>query len=643
MERRAPHCFQDKTLFEEGTRPVNRLTTTLVLALIALALFTVVRLVIYLSYPEFFSGLDAGDTLLGFLNGIRFDASVVARYLFLPAILMLLPLKFAERRGWFESGAWLMYLLTIGMLLVLAGDAIYFGHVRRHLSYELAAMQNDWQFLLVMARSQVAALLAFAATAGLLFVVWRKVVGSERRPLRYRTLTFIGVFFALLIVGRGGPTGKIIEIIDAFGTGTPAYGHLSLNGVFTATAFALNNQEVDHRFHSDDEALATLNRLRAVSDPEYPMTQSYPAEPNGRNLVFVLLESWNFDFVDSFGGRGIGATPNFDALARDGLRFSRFYAAGQRSIEGIQATLTGIPILKGMPRIDTGVGISSFTRIGQVAQGHGYETVFVQSSPRDSFKVEGIAAATGFAEYYGMEDVPLLYDYPDPDATPFGWDYDTLMFLKQRLDRSQGPFLAYLFTGSTHVPFPDLEEFRIREPHGAKNENGYINSLHYADWALGEFMDAARQEPWFDNTIFVFTADHASHFQKGGVDKYFHIPLLIYAPGHIEPGESTVVGSQLDTLPTIFDLLGFEDRFASVGESLFRKQDGGYAFVSQSGQAIGLIDRSGYVLHNLERRLEAQSWPGIQPDTGLLQRRESELLALDQLAFQLLRENRWAP
>lgn len=605
---------------------------------IAMVLFSLGRVMLWLKYPHNFDTLGGGLLLQAFANGLRFDGSVVARIFALPLLLMWFPLRWFDKRLWFDAFAWLLYFATLALVLLLAGDIIYYEHVQRHVSYELVLLKNDLGFLLEFGlKSQPAGVVAFVLFALLLGWLWRRVLQIPLSASSYGPLKYIGLFFLLAVIGRGGVSGKVIEIIDAYGSGDAPYGNLSLNGAFTTVVFALNMEEVNHHFFPHEEAVAIVNGKEGLIDPAYPMLRRYTGTPNGRNVVFVLLESWNFDYVDSFGGKGYGVTPNFDALAADGLRFTRFYAAGQRSIEGIQATLTGIPALKGLPRIDAGIGVSNISRLGTMAKEQGYSTLFIQSSARDSFKISGIAAATGFENFYGMEDVPLRLMYADPEAAIFGWDYDTLQFMKERLDVLQPPFLAYAFTGTTHEPYPELPlQFMLR-PHGANDENGYLNALKYADWSLGQFMAEARKAPWFDNTIFIFTADHTNHFQQGsGLLQRFHIPFLIYAPQLFLGEERRVIGSQLDVLPTILDLLGLDGEFAALGESLLRKHGRGEAFVTMGGQQIGLITDKAMLRHDLVRRLD-----GHGPQE-VLDRLEQRLLALDQLSYELLQANRWA-
>ncbi|MDH5785005.1 MAG: LTA synthase family protein [Chromatiales bacterium] len=604
--------------------------------LVTMLLFSITRVALLLKYPAAFASLDGGSVAMAFANGLRFDGAVVARIYLIPLLLLWLPLRWFDRRWWVMLWGWVLYLGTLGMVGLLVGDVLYFEHVQRHVSYELLLLQNDMGFLLAFALKAhpVLLLLSLLGAAALGWLWWR-ILRLEIRPARLAGLSYLGLFLLLAVVARGGVSGKVIEIIDAYGSGDSAYGHLSLNGAFTTVVFALNMEAVNHNFMPQAKAVAEVRGDEALIDAEYPMLRRYDGEEKRRNVVFVLLESWNFDYVDSFSGNTLGLTPHFDALAKEGLRFSRFYAAGQRSIEGIQATLTGIPALKGMPRIDGGMGISNISRLGVLVRDRGYRTLFVQSSERDSFKIQGIAAATGFEEFYGMEDIPLLVDYPDPAGAIFGWDHDTLQFLKEKIDGLGEPFLAYAFTGTTHEPYPQLPEQFMVDEHDADGEGGYKNALRYADWSLGQFMEQAKKAPWFENTLFIFTADHVNRFQQGEFSKRFHIPMLIYGPGMLPGGESAVIGSQLDILPTILDLLGNDGEFAALGESLLRKRQG-EAFVTTGGQQIGLITAQGFLRHDLNRILESRV-----DDSEQLPVLERRLLAKDQLSYELLQSNRW--
>ena len=620
---------------------LTRIQKTLLLLTIAMVVFSLVRFVFWLSYPDTFSQLSFYETVSAFINGLRFDGSVFARFILLPFILMAFPLAWLDKRGWFDIWAWLFFIVLIGSTLLLLADIIYFEHVKRHLSYELILIKDDINFVFdFMRHGYIGALILYALFTLGLGWIWLTILRRPFKKTSWAPVKYIATFLLILVIGRGGVSGKLIEIIDAYGTGNSAYGHLSLNGAFTTMAFSLNMDKTNHHFFSEEEAIATLRKHRTVIDPKYPLMKKHKGKPTGYNVVFVLLESWNFDHVDSFGNNSYKVTPNFDALAAEGIRFTNFYAAGQRSIEGVQTTLTGIPALKGLPRLDAGIGVSNYTRLGSIAKDNGYETLFVQSSNRDSFKISGITAAAGFEYFYGKEDIPLIGKYPDPEEATFGWDYDTLMFFKSKIDDLKEPFLAYAFTGTTHEPYADPgKKFHV-QPHDAQGEAGFLNTVNYADWSLGQFIAAAKKQPWFDNTVFIFTADHANYLQKGDFLKSFHTPLLIYSPKLFKAKEDKTVSSQLDIMPTIIELLGFNTEYTSVGESVFNKKSA-YAFTTMGGAAIALINDKAYLKHSLKNRLESEVYaPG--KGTVDFDEMEKHLLSLDQMSYELLRDNRWA-
>lgn len=622
---------------------MTRLTKSALLFGLSLLVFGLFRVLLLWIYPEQFDGLALSDVALAFVHGVRFDASTIVVVFIVPLLLMNVPLTIAQRTGWFNALAWLLYALTLLMVGVLVSDLIYFGFVSRHLGNEIMMLSNDGGFVLDMVfGSYKWIMLAFVVGAALLFVAWRQVLAAKISATRFMAVKYVVLLLGLIIVGRGGVTNKPISAIDAFTTGETRFGNLVLNGVFTAAHASNNSKSVNHHFVPLADALHSVQGV-PPPDAEFPMLKRYPAHKTNYNIVFVMLESWDPKYIDSFGADHLKLTPNFDALAAQGLKFDNFYAAGQRSIEGAQAALTGLPILTGMPVIGSGLELSNISRLGSIAKSNGYSTLMVQSAQRVSFRMSSIASATGFEQFYGMEDMPLLRDYPDPHGARFGWDYETLMFFKSKLDTLSGPFVSMVFTGTTHIEYARVgPQFELR-PHSPTSEDGFLNTLYYADWSLGEFMKSARQSPWFDKTVFIFCADHTwGHYQKTGtfVEK-FRIPFLIYAPGIYKPQALATVGSQLDIMPTVIDILGFDQPFAALGDSLFRKRDE-YAFVTEGGDIIGLFTPHTYLKHSLKNRLETGALHAATSTPAELDAIERKLLALDQISYELVQSNKWA-
>ncbi len=114
-------------------------------------------------------------------------------------------------------------------------------------------------------------------------------------------------------------------------------------------------------------------------------------------------------------------------LVNKGLVYNNFFANGQRSIEGAQAILTGIPPLPGIP--DITVLPVNYSRLGNIAKASGYRTIFVTTTLRESFSLDLMVYAAGIEEYYGQEDYPILLNYIDDPERYLGWDYDAFMHL----------------------------------------------------------------------------------------------------------------------------------------------------------------------------------------------------------------------
>lgn len=267
----------------------------------------------------------------------------------------------------------------------------------------------------------------------------------------------------------------------------------------------------------------------------------------------------------------------------------------------------------------------------------------MQSSNRRSFHMDGIASAMGFDQYFGKEDLPLRLNYPE-EIPAFGWDYEVLMFLADFLEKKSEPqpFFAFLFTGTTHEPFPDPGRQFHRYDREKDDESAYLNTLFYSDWALGEFMQRAAAQPWYQDTVFVFVADHVLRASATDLDASFRIPLMIYTPDQsLAAGRETAYASQYDVLPTLVDLLGIRQPIASFGRSLLQPDDDGRdGVVVQRGGMTGWLAPDGWLGFN---RDVTQGAAGAYLDADLHKSTESWLKWRLQLADQRLLKNEWLP
>jgi len=631
-----------------------------VLAILALfyLLFLLSRLALLALYPADFAPLSHSQILGALWRGARlFDTSITLTFLGLPILLLLLPFAWSRHRSWQNLWSWYACAVLAAFAFAQIADLLYFGLVHRHAGKELnATLQTDPVLFLSMAVQDYGLhLLLFAVAALPLLLFWRRYLTqraerAEAVAAQSRWL-LLALLLPLFVVGiRGSVVSKPIEPVYAFEGGSVEEGYLALNGVFTL----LHARETIRPAAIDalpwEEATALVRQTLAAPnetwiDGDYPLArlQTGSGKPGRKpNIVVILLESWDADHVD-FARRQMGdapfdATPNFDALARAGRYYPNFYANGQRSIDAISAMVSELPPLPGLGYLGQGVETNRMGWLGQMAKAEGYRTIMMQASKRQSFYLDKIAPLAGFDTYLGGQDLqPSVHS---DVATPAwgGWDHDLFLHAGDRFREAAAanePFLGFLFTATTHPPYPiPGEKWRLTP--GATPREQFLNSLFYADWALGQFVARARKEGWYENTIFVLTADHSSGMAgKSALRDQHHVPLLIVAPS-LAAGIDTHLGSQLDLIPTLIDLAGWRSRHAGLGRSLL-DHGGERAALLYRDDVVGMIDTQATLLLAQKEQIGGDGDAAAQ---AALKRR---LLASVEVAMRLLMENRVMP
>lgn len=627
--------------------------------LVLLAIFilpaTVMRLALYVVHADDFSGLSFGQVLVAFLVGLRFDISIMVTMIGIPVLLMLLPFRWSHHRYWQYAWGAFIFVAWILFILLMVMDTIYFGQVHRHIGSEVNTLSNDVGSMVSIALMEYkTALLLFALATSMGAWLWwhllRPIPAHPHRPW-LRLLMLPLLFLVLLVAGRGGYTGKPIGVGEAFFSDSLAQGYLTMNGAFAISHSLIEKQPPIKSFMPQEQAVALVQAQLAspnvhFTDPSYPFARITTGEVRKKkpNVVVLMLESWGALHMDAVRAEmklpPLGATPNFDALAKQGRLYTRFYANGQRSIQGAAAILASQATLPSMPLLGLGMEQNRLSFIGELAQSQHYQTLFLQSSDHTSFYFDAISARAGFKEYRGAEEIPNIHEQPKPAKTWGTWDHNTLQEANALFAKAQKPFLGFVFTSTTHTPWivPDA---RWNKYTSGSDRDKFLNTLLYADWALGQLMEAAKRDGYFEDTIFVITADHANEFveQSEHVPNQFHIPLLIVGPG-VKTGIDPRIGSQADIIPTLIDLCGWSVSYAGLGRSLLddtRMED--RAAFTVRGDVMDWITHDGWVSHNLDKRVG--SAPSLSEARAA--QLEQRLLATYQTTIQAQINNSFLP
>ncbi|SFT85542.1 Phosphoglycerol transferase MdoB [Lishizhenia tianjinensis] len=279
------------------------------------------------------------------------------------------------------------------------------------------------------------------------------------------------------------------------------------------------------------------------------------------NIVLILLESWSANAVSATSDLK-NTTPNFDALAQEGYLFDNIYSCGWTSEIGNSSTLSGYPALPEISVTMQSDKSRSLPSLNQDLKQKGYYSSYLFSG---DLKYGNIG---GYLLNHGFDAVKDELDFPSgiqKRGKLNYYDADLYDFLLAEINASPQPFFHCAFTGSTHSPF---DQPSPKQNNFEGEEEDFMNALIYSDEALGAFMAKAKKQSWYENTLFVFMADHghaAPHYRNPSDINFFRIPLLFYGEVIQEAYRGTknnIIGSQSDFAKTLLNQMGMAtDRY----------------------------------------------------------------------------------
>ncbi|MDR1104689.1 MAG: sulfatase-like hydrolase/transferase, partial [Endomicrobium sp.] len=334
-----------------------------------------------------------------------------------------------------------LFILLFGFLL--AADVVYFKLFLKHLTTEPILIKSHFDYFLSLAFGNyifatISILLFVSAIFYFSFKIVNKYYKKPYTGIAFSAITLSLICIVAILAARGGVQRVILQINDAYTNGRVA-GELKLNGVFTSLISIRSMttyNEIDIPFQ---EALGTVKDNFLDSYEEVFPNENYPLmrqrttfNVNGKNynVVFILLESWQKEYIDSFSGTSYGVTPNFDAIAKYSIMFDNFYANGQRSIMGLMSIFFSLPYVQGMSYIGLGLENSGQTRLPAILAKNGYDNVYVQGDTRESDNGVALAYYLGFKQAYGKQDIPLHHNYEQINK---GYDLEGFEFFFEKI------------------------------------------------------------------------------------------------------------------------------------------------------------------------------------------------------------------
>ncbi len=284
------------------------------------------------------------------------------------------------------------------------------------------------------------------------------------------------------------------------------------------------------------------------------------------NVVLISVEALSAEFLAAFGNRE-GLTPRLDRLAGEGMLFTRLYATGTRTVRGLEALTLSIPPIPGHSIVKRPDNDRLFS-LGEVFRQKGYEPLYLYGGYAYFDNMEAFFSGNGYTVIDRTALKPEEITYENIWGVA---DEDLFRLAIGELDKRYAArklVFAHIMTVSNHRPFA-YPAGRIDVPSGTSREG----AVKYTDFAIGQFIDRAREKPWFDRTLFLIIADH-THKGRGRTElppENYHIPLIVYAPGHVPQRRIDTIASQIDVGPTLLGMLDFSYRSRFFGHDVLRE------------------------------------------------------------------------
>ena len=563
------------------SRPLHPLLALLCNIALLYVLYFACRVVYIFEFWDILSSnwnqIDTWQLLWG---GIRYDTAAIC-YTNIPYMLMvLIPLspRLRDSRGWRIATRLLYVVINTLALWTNLFDTVYSRYTgRRTTSSFLSEFADEGNlsniFFTELLNHWYLVLIGIVFLVAL--VVFHRTPNPEytRRHHLQGTLCTLVVFFLAVTGIRGGLSyHRPLSLADANGYVNQAKeANMVLNTPFTLIRTIGKTTFTDPQYFPQEKlnSLYTpihIGKTAAPANSQFSILNSQLK----KNLVILILESFGEEYW-GFYHNGKGYTPFLDSLATHSLTFTRSYANGRKSIDALPSILSSIPMFV-EPFILTRYSNNEVSSIASCLRHMGYRTTFFHGADNASMGFRSYALATGFQDYYGMDEYCLdnrFGGHDDFDGYWAIWDEEFMQYFALMLDTLPQPFMTTLFTATSHHPFNIPT--RYQDTFRGGNLPVY-RTIEYTDYALRQFFRTASQMPWYDNTLFVITADHTN---VGEQEEYktdlglFRVPILFFDPsGQLPRGISQAVAQQTDIMPTVLGILGYPQPYLAYGIDL---------------------------------------------------------------------------
>jgi len=551
--------------------------------LIILLLFSVSRAGFYVFNNKMFPGLTAGEFLTIMRGGLLFDISATVYINMVFILFQLVPFDFRYGRKYQKSLAWLFFITNGVAFAANTADFVYYRFVfKRATSDIFGTFEGEPNIIKMILRFLIdywpATLFCIALWVVMVWL-YRRLEPVKPQPSNRTVYTIVNILMIPLAAGLliGGARGSLNESTRPISNSNaaryvkdPKNVAIVINTPFSIFRTSGKKPLEKKNFFNEDE-------LKVLFDPHHIPSGDKPVK--SENVVVIILESFGREYIgalnrDLDSGKYSGYTPFIDSLINVSLTFDVSLANGKKSIDAMPSILASIPSLE-TPYTISHYSNNQIEGLASHLKKKGYYTTFFHGALSGSMGFDSFARMSGFEDYVSYEDYPYS---GDTDGMWGIWDEPFFGYFAEKMKEFPQPFLASVFSLSSHHPFIVPEKYRNKFKKGPVP---IAEVVGYTDFALGEFFRKISSEPFFENTLFVITADHTNesiHKEFQNSFGLYSVPVILYKPGSDLKGIKNRIAQQIDIMPTVLHYLNYDEEFIAFGNDLFDDSYEPFAF-----------------------------------------------------------------
>ncbi len=573
----------------------QRLTYLLKYSLFWLTFFVFSRVLFLIYNISHTKQLPFIEVLKTFFYGLKLDVSMAGYIIFFASFFMAFLLFFSKTVNIWFFRVYTFFLIFILAVITIVDIELYRNWGFRIDSTVLLYLQTPKESF---ASTPVVLVIGLFALLGLFiwgsYFFYRKFAEPDLLNLKsvkwYCTPLFLFIASIMIIPIRGGVGIAPINLGAVFFSNHQFANHAAINAIWgVGESLSTMHEKQSIAFMDDTEAENEMAGL-FFKKTEKPLTQLINTE--NPNIIIIIIESFTGGVIEPLGGVP-NATPELNRLTNEGVFFTNFYASGDRSDKGIVAILSGYPAQPTTSIIKYTNKTEKLPYLSHKLKKMGYTSGFYYGGEINFANMKSYFISGGY------DTLVTLNNFSGNELNSKWGAHDHIVFNRvfNDLEKAQTPFFRAMFTLSSHEPYdvPHKSMFN-----GTDDESKFLNSVHYTDSCIGNFIKRAKQTKWWDNTWIIFVADHGNRL-PGNISysspRKFKIPMLW-------------VGGAVNTDTIIANAVSQSDIPLMIGNQLHQKFKGfkfskdvlnhqkGFAFYAYNNGFGFYTDTTGFVWDN---------------------------------------------